>query len=178
MATVFSDRNARAASAEPITKKSAIHNLAYAGSNARIAPLVYHVFSMKTSSVPRAIHVMITWIVAAASTRTLPAASEHHYLYVASPSTRNYVQYGGVGILVFDIDHGYEFVRRIPTWSVPEGKEPENVKGIAASAMTGKVYVQDETGRQVQSEKQLEVVIANGKVIRAGDQFGIGAAGK
>ena len=111
------------------------------GSVARLAPLVYHVFSMKTSSVPRAIQALMVWIVAAASICTLPAAPEQHYLYVASPGTRNYVQYGGVGILVFDINHGYKFVRRIPTWSVPEGKEPENVKGIAASAMTGRVYV-------------------------------------
>jgi DNA-binding beta-propeller fold protein YncE len=71
----------------------------------------------------------------------LPAAAEQHYLYVASPGTRNYVEYGGVGILVFDIDHGYKFVKRIPTWKTPEGKEPENVKGIAASAQTGRVYV-------------------------------------
>ena len=70
----------------------------------------------------------------------LPAA-EQHLLYVASPGTRNYVEYGGVGILVFDIDNGYRFVRRIPTWDVPAGKEPENVKGIAASANTGRVYV-------------------------------------
>jgi len=64
-----------------------------------------------------------------------------HLLYVAEPGTRNYVEYGGVGILVFDIDNGYKFVRRIPTWDVPPGKEPENVKGIAASANTGRVYV-------------------------------------
>src|SRR6201986_4910346 len=71
----------------------------------------------------------------------LPASAERHYLYVASPGARNYVEYGGVGSLVFDIDHGYKFVKRIPTWKVPEGKEPENVKGIAASANTGHVYV-------------------------------------
>jgi DNA-binding beta-propeller fold protein YncE len=69
------------------------------------------------------------------------AASEQHLLYVANPGTRNYVEYGGVGISVFDIDNGYKFVRRIPTWDVPEGKQPENVKGIAASAKTGRVYV-------------------------------------
>ena len=69
------------------------------------------------------------------------AASSQHLLYVASPGIRNYVEYGGVGILVFDIDHGYKFVRRIPTWTVPEGKKAENVKGIAASAKTGIVYV-------------------------------------
>jgi YVTN family beta-propeller protein len=70
-----------------------------------------------------------------------PAATEQHLLYVASPGTRNYLEYGGVGILVFDIDNGYKFVRRIPTWTAPEGKDVENVKGIAASAKTGRVYV-------------------------------------
>jgi hypothetical protein len=34
--------------------------------------------------------------------------------------------------------------------------------------------LEDETGRQVQSEKLLEIVFANGKPVRAGDQFGIG----
>jgi DNA-binding beta-propeller fold protein YncE len=68
-------------------------------------------------------------------------ATEQHLLYVASPGTRNYLEYGGVGVLVFDIDNGYRFVRRIPTWSVPEGGQAENVKGIAASARTGRVYV-------------------------------------
>ena len=72
---------------------------------------------------------------------TAPAPKEHHLLYVASPGTRNYTEYGGVGLLVFDIDDGYRFVRRIPTWSVPGGKTAENVKGIVASARTGRVYV-------------------------------------
>ena len=82
--------------------------------------------------------LIVAWFGAAVS---LAPAAEQHLLYVASPGTRNYVEYGGVGILVFDIDNGYKFVRRIPTWDVPAGKEPENVKGIAASAKTGKVYV-------------------------------------
>jgi DNA-binding beta-propeller fold protein YncE len=69
------------------------------------------------------------------------AAAEQHLLYVASPGVRNYVEHGGVGILVFDVDNGYKFVRRIKTWNVPDGKSPENVKGIAASATTGRVYV-------------------------------------
>jgi DNA-binding beta-propeller fold protein YncE len=60
---------------------------------------------------------------------------------VAVPGIRNYVEYGGVGILVYDIDAGYKFVKRIPTWDVPLGQMPENVKGIAASADTGKLYI-------------------------------------
>src|SRR5713226_9084742 len=46
----------------------------------------------------------------------LQAAAAQHLLYVASPGIRKYVEYGGVGILVFNIDNGYKFVRRIPTW--------------------------------------------------------------
>lgn len=69
------------------------------------------------------------------------ANKEKHLLYAAVPGIRNYVEYGGVGILVYDMDAGYKFVKRIPTWDVPPGQMPENVKGIAASAKTGKLYV-------------------------------------
>jgi DNA-binding beta-propeller fold protein YncE len=72
---------------------------------------------------------------------TAPAPKERHFLYVASPGTRNYTEYGGVGLLVFDIDDGYRFVRRIPTWPTADGKPAETVKGIAASARTGRVFV-------------------------------------
>jgi hypothetical protein len=73
---------------------------------------------------------------------TTVQAKEQHLLYVASPGLRNYLEYGGMGILVFDIDNGYKFVKRIPTWDVPaDAKDAENVKGIAASGKTGRVYV-------------------------------------
>ena len=80
-------------------------------------------------------------VLLALSLVTFATAAERHFLYVAEPGVRNYVQYGGVGVLVFDIDHGYKFVKRIPTWDSPAGKEPENVKGIAANAATGRLYV-------------------------------------
>lgn len=67
--------------------------------------------------------------------------AERHFIYAASPGVRNYPEYGGVGIVVFDADHDYKFVKRIPTWDVPAGQKPENVKGIAACARTGIVYV-------------------------------------
>lgn len=66
---------------------------------------------------------------------------EQRRLYVAVPGIRNDLQYGGVGILVYDIDGGYKFIKRIPTWDMSPGQEAENVKGIAASAKTGKLYV-------------------------------------
>jgi hypothetical protein len=74
-------------------------------------------------------------------TKIAAAATRRRFLYIAQPGIRNYVRYGGVGVLVYDIDAGYKFVRRIPTWSVTPSAEPENVKGIAASAKTGRLYV-------------------------------------
>ena len=69
------------------------------------------------------------------------AKKEQHLLYAASPGIRNYEEYGGLGVVVFDIDDNYKCIRRIPTWEVPAGQKPENVKGIAASAKTGRVFV-------------------------------------
>ncbi len=78
-------------------------------------------------------------------TGRLPAWSaspaDGRYLYVATPGIRNYVEYGGIGVLVFDMDRGHRLVRRFPTFEVAEGAAPENVKGIAASAKTGRLYV-------------------------------------
>jgi DNA-binding beta-propeller fold protein YncE len=69
------------------------------------------------------------------------AGATGRFLYVATPGIRNYLDYGGIGILVYDIDHGHRLVRRIPTFAIREGEPPENVKGIAASAKTARVYM-------------------------------------
>jgi DNA-binding beta-propeller fold protein YncE len=78
-------------------------------------------------------------VFAPAASRT--ADGEHHYLYVAEPGIRNYVEYGGIGVLVYDMDAGHKFVKRIPTFAEVPGKEPENVKGVAADAKTARLYV-------------------------------------
>lgn len=62
-------------------------------------------------------------------------------LYVAEPGVRNYLEYGGHGLLVFDIDHGHKFVKRIPTAGLNPKGVPDNVKGICASAATNRVYI-------------------------------------
>src|SRR5436305_1128237 len=62
-------------------------------------------------------------------------------LYVAEPGIRNYLEYGGHGLLVFDIDHGHRFVKRIATAGVDSKGVPINVKGIVASALTKKLYI-------------------------------------
>jgi hypothetical protein len=69
------------------------------------------------------------------------AAKPRRLLYVASPGIRDYLEYGGHGVLVYDIDHGHSFVRRIPTRGVSKDGKPLNVKGVCASAATGRLYV-------------------------------------
>jgi len=75
------------------------------------------------------------------------------YLYVAVPGLRRYLEHGGHGLLVFDIDDGYRFVKRIPVAGLlrkdtpaPDGGvtpagQPSNVKGIAVSLATNSVYI-------------------------------------
>ena len=52
-----------------------------------------------------------------------------------------YLEYGGHGLLVFDIDHGHRFVKRIPAAGLDEKGQPLNVKGICANASTKRLYV-------------------------------------
>ena len=69
------------------------------------------------------------------------ATAEHHYLYVAEPGIRDYLEYGGHGVLVYDIDAGHQFVRRIPSAGLDATGHVEAVKGICASAVTKRLYV-------------------------------------
>ena len=63
------------------------------------------------------------------------------YLYVAVPGIRNYLGYGGHGILVFDIDNNHRFVKRISTQGLRKDGSPSNVKGIAVSVPLNSIYV-------------------------------------
>lgn len=71
----------------------------------------------------------------------LPACAERHLLYVAVPGIRNETRWGGIGILVFDMDHGHRLLKRIVTLAPEPGQQPEAVKGICACAKTGKLYL-------------------------------------
>ena len=62
-------------------------------------------------------------------------------LFVASPGVRNYLEYGGHGVLVFDILENHKFVERIPSAGLGEGGQPLNVKGVCACAATGRIYI-------------------------------------
>jgi hypothetical protein len=67
------------------------------------------------------------------------AGSTQRRLYVTEPGIRNDLEYGGAGILVFDIDKDHSFVQRIET-SASRQPKPENIKGVCASAATQRLY--------------------------------------
>src|SRR3954466_3176292 len=64
-----------------------------------------------------------------------------HYLYVAVPGIRDYLGYGGHGILVFNMDNGHRFVKRIDTKGFHPDKTPSNVKGVAVSIPLNSIYI-------------------------------------
>jgi DNA-binding beta-propeller fold protein YncE len=72
------------------------------------------------------------------------ANGEQHLLYVAVPGIRNDLQYGGAGILVFDIDRGHTFLKRIETPASRQPK-PEAIKGICANATTQRLFLSTPT---------------------------------
>ncbi|HEV7350290.1 hypothetical protein [Telluribacter sp.] len=71
----------------------------------------------------------------------VPAAKVSRYLYVATPGVRNYLEYGGHGLLVYDIDNNYRLVKRIPTYGLADNGKPSNVKGVGVSLATNCIYI-------------------------------------
>ncbi|HMI03095.1 MAG TPA: hypothetical protein VK541_11470 [Pedobacter sp.] len=63
------------------------------------------------------------------------------YLYVAVPGIRDYMGYGGHGLLVFDINKNHQFVKRIETRGFHPNNKPSNVKGIAVSLPNNSIYI-------------------------------------
>ena len=66
---------------------------------------------------------------------------EKRYLYVAAPGIRDYLGYGGHGILVFDMNANHRFVKRIRTGGLHPNGKPSNVKGIAVSIPLNSIYI-------------------------------------
>ena len=63
------------------------------------------------------------------------------FLYVAVPGVRNYLEYGGHGILVYDIEAGHKLVKRISTKGFKTDGTPSNVKGVSVSVATNCIYI-------------------------------------
>ena len=70
-------------------------------------------------------------------------ANEKRLLYVAAPGIRNYLEHGGHGLIVFDMDHGHKFVKRIKTSGLDSQGKPLNVKGVCASTSLTSVAKSD-----------------------------------
>jgi len=70
---------------------------------------------------------------------------DRRLVYVALPGGSAGGQFSselnGVGIVVLDVDHDFEFLKRIPTWNVAAGTNPEEVSGVAASPATNMIYL-------------------------------------
>ena len=77
------------------------------------------------------------------TSQTWLLAADQRFLYVASPGIRNYLQYGGHGVLVFDIDQGHRFVKRISLdgYGLNDQGDVLNVKGICAHAVSRRLFV-------------------------------------
>ena len=89
---------------------------------------------------------LLLWLVISTSTLAESngtTADRERFLYVASPGVRNYVEWGGHGVLVYDIDDGHRFVKRISLdgYGVDEKGNVLNVKGVCASAAADRLYV-------------------------------------
>ena len=67
------------------------------------------------------------------------AAEVQRRLYVVTPGIRNYLEFGGAGILVFDIDNGHRFIKRIAT-PASLAEKPDNIKGVCAHAPSNRLY--------------------------------------
>ena len=77
--------------------------------------------------------------IAGRSTDAAAAVGVTRYLYVVCPGIRDYLEFGGAGILVFDIDNGHKFVKRIATTASTDAK-PRNIKGVVANPTTHKLH--------------------------------------
>jgi DNA-binding beta-propeller fold protein YncE len=111
----------------------------------------------RTKSVLAVVVLGIAAAVAVALTlgTSVQAQQNGRFIYAALPGVGggSNPSYGGVGILVFDIDHGHKFVKRIPLQGVPppsppadgrgrgRGNQAEAIKGIAADAPSARLYV-------------------------------------
>ncbi|MGE0374984.1 MAG: YncE family protein [Planctomycetaceae bacterium] len=85
--------------------------------------------------------MMFAVLVSLAADGSVAAAKDRRLLYVAVPGIRNYLEYGGHGLLVFDIDDAHRFVKRIATGGRDASGGSLNVKGVCASADTQRIYI-------------------------------------
>jgi YVTN family beta-propeller protein len=88
----------------------------------------------------RALALLGACLLLASAPRPAAAADpERHLLYVVAPGVRDYLEFGGAGVLVFDMDKDHAFVKRIET-PASRADKPLNIKGVCACAATRRLY--------------------------------------
>ena len=109
-----------------------------------VSSLRQHSWMKHSSPVIRLLAAIAFVLAVVAQNEALAAGSEKKLLYVAAPGIRDYLEYGGHGILIFDIENNHKFIKRLPAAeaaSLDEKGKPLNVKGICACAGTQRLYV-------------------------------------
>ncbi len=101
----------------------------------------------------------------------------HRYLYVAVPGIRNDLARGGHGVLVFDIDAGHRFVRRIKSAGLDAKGQPDNVKGVCASVSLQRLYVST-TGELISFDLTSDAIVWEKKYDGGCDRMAISPDGK
>jgi DNA-binding beta-propeller fold protein YncE len=92
-----------------------------------------------TKTTARLLAVLLGAMLAQSGAPAAEPAAERHLLYVVAPGIRDDLQFGGAGILVFDRDRDFAFVKRIET-PASRKAHPENIKGVCANAATRRLY--------------------------------------
>ena len=85
--------------------------------------------------------MVLLLLMGAAAVAVRASSAERRYLYVALPGPEDADPDRSVRILVFDTTEGHRFVRRIPVWPAGKGQDAEVVRGTAAGARTGRIYI-------------------------------------
>jgi DNA-binding beta-propeller fold protein YncE len=109
-----------------------------------IIPLENNYSLMKAKTIPLISLLAATIFIFTSARKPVlqkPVPAIKHYLYVAVPGIRDYLGYGGHGILVFDIDDHHRFVKRITTKGFHPDNTPSNVKGIAVSIALNSIFI-------------------------------------
>ena len=90
---------------------------------------------------------VLTFALAAPATHAeeKPPVMDGTYVYAAVPGVGSDLNKGGDGIVVFDADHEFKFVKRIPL-PISRGRQAGTARGIVASVATRILYVAQTNG--------------------------------
>src|SRR2546425_12934743 len=96
---------------------------------------------VSTMTAKNQLHMVFFALFASFAFIVVAEPQEQHDLYVALPGSDDADPDRSIRILVFDITNAHRFVRRIPLWPATRGEDSEAVRGTAASARTGRLYI-------------------------------------